>query len=183
MSTATLRRVTLWETDTWQWWLVHGFDGIAGGLIGGGATGLAVWATLKSEHRRYDRQHMDEECLRLAGAARKLRHAVQEGDPRFLLDQFDWSIDLTTFISSVSSKEPVIAKLLEACQQQIGSTATGHYAPNTGLVLANRQHLVMALVSVENLLTRRVRDRAYYKRMTPEQCDWLCNAIAQGASV
>lgn len=48
---ATVRGVEFWRSDTWQWWLEHGFDGIGAGIIGGAVTGAAVFTTILWEKR------------------------------------------------------------------------------------------------------------------------------------
>lgn len=59
------------DSDTWQWWLEHGFDGIGSGVLGGLATGGAVAAAIWWESRVRTQQREED-------ADRELRHAVRD---------------------------------------------------------------------------------------------------------
>lgn len=82
----------VWNNDTWQWWLDHGFDGIGAGVIGGLVTWLAVRATIRHENRQRDRAADDAvtesirtHVLDLGRSLRELRR-VPEKDPGALQD-------------------------------------------------------------------------------------------------
>jgi hypothetical protein len=72
--------MSVWDSDAWQWWLQYGFDGIAGGVVGGIVTGGAVWATIRHERGlRADDQTGAKEAELLLGL-RRVHSALGEID-------------------------------------------------------------------------------------------------------
>jgi hypothetical protein len=82
----TLRVVMLcgldvWSSDTWQWWLHYGFDGIVGGLIG---AALAAWIAGRVAGRVLTRTITHERELneQNRAAERELNEQNREADRR-----------------------------------------------------------------------------------------------------
>lgn len=166
-----------------SWFADTALDGIIGGVIGGGASGAAVWLTLRAERIRYEGARKDDESRRLAVVARRLRHAATLRDGSYALEWFDWSIDMTTFTASIQKDESHLSSLLEVSMQTIGEAGAGSVDADGKLEVANMQLLLSALMNAEKLLARRTGIPDYFKDMEDQVRENLEQAIREGAFI
>ena len=117
--------------DNWTWWLEHGLDGIAGGLIGGAITGLAVWATLKHERNLAETASKEEDAASLRQdvakfhrvAARLLfRRPTRATSPRWPKWRADLFSELVLLEARARLREPEFSSRLRRISDRLDRT-------------------------------------------------------------
>jgi hypothetical protein len=82
-----------------DWWWQFGFDGLIGGVIGGAATGVAVWLTLRHERRLSDEMSLRTLVGEMQGTLLRLAlQAPKDGDAD---DVHRWKVETFAAMSRV----------------------------------------------------------------------------------
>lgn len=166
-----------------SWWWGTASEGLLGGVIGGIATGGAVWLTIRHERRRSQADALEREIGRLFEKTRRLRTllAVQSGE--FALENFDWSVDVTVVTQATAEREPCFSALLQTCNDQAGAALGTMSVENGRLEVSGSVQVgIAAVASAERVLQRRLFTPDYFK-MSKDECDWVAKAIRGGAFV
>jgi hypothetical protein len=124
--------VSFWH-DTWQWWLDVGFEGIAGGVIGGLVTGGAVWVTIRN-----DRRATQEAELR--GALAELQALALRAGPNLLNStsgEGEFAVMHDVFVAAVHARSRAM-KPAPQLEQELGdfTSAWNDATPTEALPLA-----------------------------------------------
>jgi len=164
-----------------DWWWQYGLDGLVGGIIGGAATGFAVWVTLRAQRKDARADLFDRECMRLSEEARSLRDRLMRGDPDFIMDSFNWGVDMRMVVSATRGSEPCFASLVEAAWLYASTHSSGGVTGEGRLQVADKQQAVAGFSSSAVLLQRRVFEPEYFRDMSVETCERTRALLSKGA--
>jgi hypothetical protein len=116
--------VTIWASDTWQWWLEHGFDGIGAGIVGGLVTWFAVVWTLRSERRSGAEAELRVKAGALMAASRRAMGELIDRPERHVAGQLIFDVQAEIFMVEAAAVRvaPELARDLAEFSSEISST-------------------------------------------------------------
>ncbi|WP_139175421.1 hypothetical protein [Nocardioides lianchengensis] len=153
------------QSDTWQWWLQYGFDGIAGGLLGGAATGLVLWGTIRHERRM-------SEDRDLRDAVRRLQVVAMSVGMHPVADPLERHHRVLQLLAAMIEVEPLAQRLAPALKSDI---ARGRQFIFTDLGSADPNAMLLSrfTAALSATLSSWFADPKKFQKTAESTGDWL----------